>query len=103
MKPQLSLLSNVLKGDDDDGIYSIVHNKFYVKTKGVTFHEHVDGQGRNDGTGVSQTMCRLVNQQSTLEIEIYIFSGNSLDCRYIMTVFEETIERKIGDPCGKLT
>lgn len=73
MIPQLSLLSNVLKGDDDDGIYSIGHDKFYVKTEGVTFQEHVDGQGRNDGPDVSKIMCQLVNQQSTLEIEIYIY------------------------------
>ena len=103
MIPRLSLLSNVLKGDDDDGIYSIGHNKFYVKTEGVTFQEHVDGYGRNDDTDVSQIMCQLVNQKSTLDIQIYIFSGNSLDCHYIMTVFDEAIERKIGDPCGKLT
>ena len=32
-----------------------------------------------------------------------MFSGNSLDFHYMMSVFDEAIEKKIGDPCGKLT
>ena len=41
----------MLKGDDD-GIYSIGHNKVHVKNKGVKFQEHADDQGKNDDTDI---------------------------------------------------
>ena len=32
-----------------------------------------------------------------------MFGGNSLEFHYFMAVFDEAVEKKIEDPCGKLT
>ena len=46
---------------------------------------------------------KLVNQQSAPERDIDVFGGNPLEFHYFMAVFDEAVEKKIEDPCGKLT
>ena len=48
-------------------------------------------------------MCKLVNQQSALEIDTDVFGGNPLGFHYFMVVFDEAVKKKIQDPCEKLT
>ena len=45
----------------------------------------------------------LVNQQSAPEIDIDMLRGNPLEFHYFMAVFDEAVEKKIEDKCGKLT
>ena len=54
-------------------------------------------------SNVAEMMCKLVNQQSAPEIDTDVFDGNPLEFHYFMAVFDEAVEKKIEDPCGKLT
>ena len=46
---------------------------------------------------------QLVNQQSSSEIDRDMFGGNPFEFHCFMTVFDEGVEKKIEDPCAKLT
>ena len=52
--------------------------------------------------GGSKMMCQLLKQQSALDIDIDIFSGNPMDFHYFMAVFKERVEKKVDDPRGKI-
>ena len=43
---------------------------------------------------VVEMMCKLVNQQSALEIDTDVFGGNPLGFHYFMAVFDEAIKKK---------
>ena len=48
-------------------------------------------------------MYKLVNEQSVIKIDIDVFDKNPLEFHYFMAVFDETVEKKIEDPGGKIT
>lgn len=48
-------------------------------------------------------LCLLLKQQAAPDVEIDAFDGNPLNYSYFMTLFKETVERKINDPKGWLT
>ena len=52
--------------------------------------------------GVSKMMCQLLKEQSAPDIDIDVFSRNPMDFHYLMAVFSEIVEKKVGDPRGKL-
>ena len=45
----------------------------------------------------------MVKEQSTLQVDLEPFDGNSLEYTYFMSVLKELVERKIEDPKGRLT
>ena len=45
-------------------------------------------------------LCLLLKQQAAPDVEIDTFDGNPLNYSYFMTLFKETVERKINDPKG---
>ena len=45
-------------------------------------------------------LCLLLKQQAAPDVEIDAFDGNPLNYSYFMTLFKETVERKINDPKG---
>ena len=47
-------------------------------------------------------ICKLSQQQGAREVELDKFSGNPLEYQYFSTMFKEVVERKIGDPVGRL-
>ena len=93
--------SNALQ-KDNDAIYDIGHDRGHMRTQCVKGQQHANSLRRND-VNVAEMMCKLVNQQSAPEIDIDVFGGNSLDFHYFMAVFDEAVEKKIENPCGKLT
>ena len=46
----------------------------------------------------NEILCRLMKQQSTLEVDIDCFDGNPLNYRYFMAIFKEVVENRIDDP-----
>ena len=48
-------------------------------------------------------MCKLFSQQSTTNVDIDVLDGNSLEFNYVMSMFEEIVERKVVNPRGRLT
>ena len=63
-----------------------------------------ENESRDEGQeGVSNTICKLFQQQGTPEVELDKFSGNPLEYQYFSTMFKEVVERKIKDALGKLT
>lgn len=47
-------------------------------------------------------MCKLFSQQSTTNVDIDVLDGNSLEFNYVMSMFEEIVERKVVNPRGRL-
>ena len=45
-------------------------------------------------------LCLLLKQQAAPDVEIDAFDGNPFNYSYFMTLFKETVERKINDPKG---
>ena len=48
-------------------------------------------------------MCKLFSQQSATNVDIDVLDGNSLEFNYVMSMFEEIVERKVVNPRGRLT
>lgn len=48
-------------------------------------------------------MCRLFSQQSATNVDIDVLDGSSLEFNYVMSMFEELVERKVVNPRGRLT
>ena len=48
-------------------------------------------------------MCKLLSQQSATNVDIDVLDGNSLEFNYVMSMFEEIVERKVVNPRGRLT
>ena len=48
-------------------------------------------------------LSKLVWEQSEPQIDMEPFEGNPLDFTYFMSMFQESDEKKIYDPRGKLT
>ena len=48
-------------------------------------------------------LSKLVREQSAPQVDMEPFEGNSLDFTYFMSVFQESVEKKIDDPRGRLT
>ena len=48
-------------------------------------------------------MCKLFSQQSATNVDIDVLDGNSLEFSYVMSMFEEIVERKVVNPRGRLT
>ena len=47
-------------------------------------------------------MCKLFSQQSATNVDIDVLDGNSLEFSYVMSMFEEIVERKVVNPRGRL-
>ena len=43
-------------------------------------------------------LSKLVQEQSALQFDIERFEGNPLDFTYFMSMFQESVEKKIYDP-----
>ena len=48
-------------------------------------------------------MCKLLPQQSAANVDIDLLDGNSLEFNYVMSMFEEIVERKVVNPRDRLT
>ena len=48
-------------------------------------------------------MCKLFSQQSATNVDIDVLDGSSLEFNYVMSMFEELVERKVVNPRGRLT
>ena len=48
-------------------------------------------------------LCKLVKEQSAPQIDLEPFDGNPLEYKYFMSMFKESVEKKIEDPRGRLT
>ena len=48
-------------------------------------------------------MCKLLSQQSATNVDIDVLDGNSLEFNYVMSMFEEIVERKVVNPRGRRT
>ena len=94
--------SNALQ-KENDAICDIVHGRGHMRTHCVKGQQHANNLRRNKDVNDAEMMCKLVNQQSAPEIDIDVFGGNPLEFHYFMAVFDEVVEKKIEDPCGKLT
>ena len=51
---------------------------------------------------IVNSLCHLVKQQSTTDIELDVFDGNPLDFYYFVILLHEIVEKRIDDPRGKV-
>ena len=47
-------------------------------------------------------MSKEIRQQAAPDVDIDIFSGDTVNYQYFIAVFEEVIEKKIDNPRGRL-
>ena len=87
----------------DDAIYDIGLDRGRMKVLCVKCQQHANNLRRTNDINVAEIIYKLVNQQSTPEIEKNVFGGKQLEFHYFLPVFNEAIKKKIEDPCGKLT
>ena len=48
-------------------------------------------------------LSKLVREQSAPQVDMEPFEGNPVDFTYFMSMFQESVEKKIDDPRGRLT
>ena len=77
-------------------IYDIGHDRGRKRTRCVKGQQNANNLRRNTDVNVAEIMCKLVNQQSTPEIDTDVFGGNLLEFHYFMAVFDEAVGKKIG-------
>ena len=51
---------------------------------------------------IVDALRHFVKQQSVPDIELDVFDSNPLDFHYFMTPFHEVVEKRIGNPRGRL-
>ena len=56
-----------------------------------------------DQKNVIEMMCKLLQQQAALNLEIDIFDGSPVDSHYFMVVSKGVVENKVTDTGGQLT
>ena len=79
-----------------------VHNaRLEQRTK--EFRSSKDGDQSDWEEGLIEMMCKLFSQQSATNVDIDVLDGNSLEFNYVMSMFEEIVERKVVNPRGRLT
>ena len=79
-----------------------MHNaRLEQRTKG--FRSSKDGDQSDWEEGLIEMMCKLFSQQSATNVDIDVLDGSSLEFNYVMSMFEEIVERKVVNPRGRLT
>ena len=48
-------------------------------------------------------LSKLVREQSAPQVDMEPFEGNPVDFTYFMSMFQESVEKKVDDPRGRLT
>ena len=51
----------------------------------------------------TQMLSKLEREQSATQVDMEPFEGNPLDLTYFMSVFQESVVKKVDDPSRKLT
>ena len=57
----------------------------------------------SENGNVADFLCALVREQATLQVTIELFDGKPLNFAYFLSVFTESVKKKIEDPMGRLT
>ena len=52
---------------------------------------------------ITEMFCKVVKEQSAPQVDLDLFDGNPLEYTYFMSMFKESVEKKIENPKGKLT
>ena len=60
-------------------------------------------KSEHENDNVAEMLSKLVRKQSAPQGDMKPFEGNPLDFTYFMSMFQESVEKKIDDPRGKLT
>ena len=57
----------------------------------------------HENDNAAEMLSKLVREQSAPQVDMEPFEGNPLDFTYFMSMFQESVEKKIDDPRGRLT
>ena len=52
---------------------------------------------------ITEMLCKVVKEQSAPQVDLEPFDGNPLEYTYFMSMFRESVKKKIEDPKGRLT
>ena len=95
--------------DDDDGTSDIEDTTLMMNTgRKPNVSKKLEEKNERDKDeisvkGLREMLCKMMKQQSELEIALDVFGGNLLDFHYFMAVVREPVEKKIEDPHERLT
>ena len=93
------------KGNTIDCMYQDNFNKkggngWRKEVHGTKNQNMLVDDGNKHEIDTNEILCRLMKQQSALEVDIDCFDGNPLNYRYFMAIFKEVVENRINDPRG---
>ena len=74
-----------------------------VNTRSEIKDERRKDKEESTDTNVAEMLWKMMKQQPATEIDLDVFDGNPLNFHYFMALFREAVEKKIEDPCGRLT
>ena len=57
----------------------------------------------HENDNATEMLSKLVREHSAPQVDMEPFEGNPLDFTYFMSMFQESVEKKIDDPRGRLT
>ena len=57
----------------------------------------------SENVNIAGLLCTLVREQADPQVTVELFNGNPLSFAYFLSMFTESVEKKIEDPMGRLT
>ena len=57
----------------------------------------------HENDNAAEMLSKLAREQSAPQVDMEPFEGNPLDFIYFMSMFQESVEKKIDDPWDRLT
>ena len=60
-------------------------------------------KSEHENDNAAEMLSKLVREQSAPQVDMEPFEGNPLDFTYFMSMFQESVEKKIDDPRRRLT
>ena len=75
---------------------------YYTKVDIRKFTTSSSVHGSENGN-IANLLCTLVREQAAPQFTIEPFDGNSLNFEYFLSMFTESVEKKIDHPMGRLT
>ena len=62
----------------------------------------VSGRYSEENDYNTEMICKLLQQQTALHVDIEKFDGNPINYQYFTSIFKEVVENRIEDPTGRL-
>ena len=85
-------------------VHNLRNNNRFIGTR-ITYNTSIKIRIRDDKErkGVSEVIWKLLQYQGAPEIVTDMFSGNPLEYRYLVSMFNQAVEKKVNYQTGRIT